>query len=139
MSIVKLSSVKADLKREADGDWIEALDLPGVEFNVSSILLPAYTVDRDFMLQRLSKQYKGKAPRDVITTELGKLYAKHILHGWRGFDVEYSPEKALEILSDPAYRVVVAAVEYCAAKIADVDVQYIEDAGKNSERPSETD
>jgi hypothetical protein len=136
---VKLSSLKSDLKREAEGDWIEFVEWPGVEFNVSSLLLPAYAHARDLTMQRLAKHQKGKPiPRDVMTTELGKLYAKHILHGWRGLDVEYSPEKALEILSDPEYRTIVAAVEWCASKISEIDVQFVDEAGKNSERPSET-
>lgn len=136
---IKLSSLKADLVREERGDWVEFPDWPGVEFKVSSLLLPAYTVARDLLMQKLSRQHKGKPiPRDVMTTELGKLYAKHILHDWRGLDVAYSPETALEILSDPEYRAVVAAVEWCAAKLSDVEAEFVEEAGKNSSKPSAT-
>lgn len=137
---VKLSSIKADLKRETKGDWIDYPDWPGVALNVSSLLLPAYRIDRDLLGQRLSRQYKGKPiPPEVVTTEIGKLYHKHILHDWRGFDEPYSREVAGEMLPDPEYRNIVAAVEWCAAKVSDVDVEFIEDAAKNSERPSETD
>ena len=134
---VKLTSIKADLTREAKGDWVEYPDWPGVSFNVSSLLLPAYRVDRELLGQRLSRLYKGKPiPPEVATTEVGKLYHKHILHGWRGFDVEYTPEVAGQMLPDPEYRNLVAAVEWCAAKVSDVDVEFIEDAEKNSGRPS---
>jgi hypothetical protein len=134
---IKLSSLKADLQREEKGDWIEYPDWPGVEFNVSSLHLPAYTIARDLVLQRLARVYKGKpTPRDVITAEMGKLYAKHILHGWRGLDVAYSRDKADEILPDPEYRNIVAAVEWCAAKVSDVDLEFVEEAGKNSAAPS---
>lgn len=137
---VKLNSIKADLQREAKGDWIEYPDWPGVSFNVSSLLLPAYRIDRDLLGQRLSRQYKGKPiPPEVVTTEIGKLYHKHILHDWRGFDEPYSRELAGQMLPDPEYRNIVAAVEWCAAKVSDVDVEFIEDAAKNSERPSATD
>jgi hypothetical protein len=137
---VKLNSIKADLTRETKGDWIDYPDWPGVSLNVSSLLLPAYRIDRDLLGQRLSRQYKGKPiPSDVVTIEVGKLYHKHILHGWRGFDVEYSRDVAGEMLSDPEYRNLVAAVEWCAAKVSDVDVEFVEDAAKNSERPSATD
>ncbi|MDI6026716.1 hypothetical protein QBK99_10990 [Corticibacterium sp. UT-5YL-CI-8] len=136
---IKLSSLKADLAREAKGDWIEFPDWPGVEFNVSSLLLPAYTTARDLLMQRLTRQSKGKPiARDLMTSEIGKLYAKHILHGWRGLDVEYSPDAAAETLADPEYRAVVAAVEWCASKVSDIDIQFVEDAGKNSDKPSAT-
>jgi hypothetical protein len=134
---VKLSSVKADLDREAKGDWVDFPDWPGVAFKVSSLLLPAYRVERDLLGQRLARQYKGKPiPPDVMTREVGKLYAKHILHDWRGFDEPYEKGHAAELLADPEYRAIVGAVEFCAAKLADIDVEFIEDAAKNSERPS---
>ncbi len=137
---VKLNSIKADLTRETKGDWVEYPDWPGVSFNVSSLLLPAYRIDRELLGQRLSRQYKGKPiPPEVATTEVGKLYHKHILHGWRGFDVEYSRDAAGEMLPDPEYRNLVAAIEWCSAKVSDVDVEFIEDAAKNSERPSAPD
>jgi hypothetical protein len=134
---VKLASLKADLEREVEGDWIEFPDWPGVAFNVSSLLIPQYTTARDILMQRLARQHKGKPiPREVMTTELGKLYAKHILHGWRGLDVEYSPETAAATLANPEYRNVVAAVEYCAGQVSQVDIEFVEDASKNSKRPS---
>lgn len=136
---VKLSSLKADLAREEKGDWIEYPDWPGVEFNVSSLHLPTYQVARDLLFKRLAKQFKkASVPASVMTTELGKLYAKHILHGWRGLDVVYSAEVATEILSDPEYRNVVAAVEYCASTVSETDVEFVEDEVKNSEKPSAT-
>ena len=134
---IKLSSVKADLAREEKGDWIAYPDWPGVEFNVSSLHLPAYQTARDLLLQRLARKYQRKpTPRTEMTVEHGKLYAEHILHGWRGLDVEYSPETAREILSNPEYRNVVAAIEWCAAQVSDVALEFVEEAGKNSARPS---
>ncbi|TAN09785.1 MAG: hypothetical protein EPN45_07275 [Rhizobiaceae bacterium] len=134
---VKLASLKADLKREEKGDWIEYPDWPGVAFNVSSLLVPAYTTARDLAMQKLARQYKGKpVPGVVMSAELGKLYARHVLHDWRGLDVAYSSDKAAEILVDPEYRNVVAAVEWCAARVSEIDVEFIEDAAKNSVRPS---
>lgn len=138
--VLKLASLKADLAREEQGDWIEFPDWPGVEFKVSSLHLPAFQMARDLMYQRFARIYKKKpVPKDVLTAEIGKLYSKHILHGWRGLDVDYTPEVALETLSDPAYRNVVAAVEFCAAKLSEVDAEFDEDAIKNSEAPSAQD
>jgi len=130
---IKISSLKADLAREAAGDWVEYPEWPGVAFNVSSLNKPAYTVARDLGIQKLMRRNKGVLPSaEVMAPEVGALYCKHILHGWRGLDVEYTPEKAVEVLSDPAYRAVVAAVEWCAAQIGQVDAEFVEDASKNS-------
>lgn len=134
---IKLASLKADLTREEKGDWIEYPDWPGVEFNVSSLHLPAYATARELLFQRLARQYKKKpAPTAVISVEIGKLYANHILHGWRGLDVPYSREVASEILADPEYRNVVGAIEYCAGKVSEADIEFVEEEVKNSEKPS---
>lgn len=134
---VKLASLKADLKREAKGDWIDSPDWEGVSFNVSSLHLPAYQIARDLLFQRLARKYKGSPiPKDVLSVEMGKLYCKHILHDWRGLDVEFTPEVAAEILTDPEYRNVIAAVEFCAAKVSEIEAEFVEDEVGNSERRS---
>lgn len=134
---IKLSSLKADIDRETRGDWIDIPEWPGVAFKVSSQHLPAYQTARDMLHKRLSRQYKGKdIPQRVITSEMGKLYAKHILHDWRGLDEEYSPETAETILSDPEFRAVTGAVAWASERVADLDVQFVEEEVKNSEKRS---
>ena len=103
---LKLASIKADLAREEAGDWIAYPEWPGVELNVSSLFTPAYQTAKDQLMQRLLKAYKGKpVPPDVMTRESGKIYARHILHGWRGFvgdndeEFPYTPDRALELHS----------------------------------------
>jgi hypothetical protein len=136
---VKLSSVAADLAAEEVGEWTASPTFPGVEYLVSSLNKPAYVTARDLSLQRLARRYKGKPPPSAeITAEAGKLYCRHILHGWRGFDVPYAPEKALEILCDPAYRAVLQDVEWCASQVGQAEIEFVEDATKNSDAPSAT-
>lgn len=133
---IKLASLKADLKREEKGDWVAFPDWPGVEFNVSSLNLPAFAAARANEIQRLNLSHKNNVPPDVMTATIGKLLDRHILHGWRGLDVEYSPETASEIMSDPAYRPVINAVLWCAGEISQIEVKFVEDDVKNSEKPS---
>lgn len=134
---VKLSSIKADLARELKGDWVDYPTWPGVSFNVSSLFISAYRIDFELLTQRLGRQNKGKPiPPDTLMSEIGKIYAKHILHDWRGFDVEYSAAKASDLLADPEYRELVNAVEWCARKLAELDVEFVQDEVKNSARPS---
>lgn len=133
---VKLSSLKADLTREKKGDWVAFPDWPGVEFNVSSIHLPEFTTARSLMYQRLGVIHKNNIPMEVLTAESGKLLDKHILHDWRGLDVKYSPQMATEVMTDAAYREVIAAVQWCATEIGKIEVAFTEDDAKNSGKPT---
>ena len=134
---VKLASLKANLEREAEGDWVDFPDWPGVAFKVSSLHKPAYRTALTLLLQRFARIYKGKpTPPEESAAGIGKLYCAHILHGWRGLDVAYSGDAALEVLCDPAYREVLQAVEWCAGKVGELQLEFTEESEKNSERPS---
>jgi hypothetical protein len=139
--VVKLASLKADLELEEKGDWQQALEIipdADVWFRVSSINLPAFTIARDLLQQRWGRVYKKKpVPDHVINAEIGRLFAVHLLHEWKGFDVAYSPEIAVELLSDPANRVLIKAVEACATQIAQIEIEFVEEEAKNSVKPSE--
>ena len=136
--IIKLSSLKADLARESAGDWIEYPLWAGAAFNVSSFHKPEYQTARDLLVARMSRESRGKKQPTGAETRAayGELFCEHILHGWRGFDIVYTPDTAREILTDPAYRVIYDAVEWCAGQLALVEAEFVEDAGKNSEQPS---
>lgn len=130
---VLLSSLKADLNREKNGDWVPYPIWKGVSFNVSALTDPAYEAARDLMFKGLADKFGDeRIPREVLSVELGKLYCEHVLHGWRGLDVEYSPEVALETLGDPEYRAVVSAVEFCAAKLSEVEPKFTKAEEGNS-------
>jgi hypothetical protein len=133
---VKLSSLKADLAREKKGDWVAFPDWPGVEFNVSSIHLPEYVAARALLFQRLNVVHKNNIPQDVMTAEIGGLMNTHLLHGWRGFDIEYSAQAAAEVMGDPAFREVVAAVQWCASELGKIEVGFAETETKNSGKPT---
>lgn len=132
MGKVKFASAKVDLTKEADGEWMPSRAFPGVEFLVSSIQLPAFVTARDLLLQRWARKYKGQpVPIDLRHDELGKLVAKHILHGWRGFDEEYTPELADKSLRDREYRDLLADIELCASQVGEANVQFVEDEAGN--------
>ncbi len=134
---IKLSSAKVDLTKEDQGEWMPAADLPGVEFLVSSLQTPAFVTARDLLLQRWARKYRGQpVPVDVRHDEMGKLVAKHILHGWRGFDEEYSAEKGEATLRDRSFRTVLSAVELCAAQVGEANIAFVEEASGNSAAPS---
>ena len=126
---VKLNSLAADTAKEAEGDWVEIPELVEVRLKVRSFNNPQYRTARDLLLQKMARKYGRKpAPPDESEAEFGKLYAKFILLGWEGFDVDYSPDVAKEALSDPAFRDLRRHVEYAASQVGQVEVQFTEDA-----------
>lgn len=130
---VKLSSVRVDLTAETKGQWVDSDELFGVRFKVSALNLPAFAAARSNLYNRLLRQYKKAEdiPNDILSSEMGALFAQHILHGWEGFDEPYSADGAAKILSDPQYRPLVAAVQSAASKVGQPDIEYIEDEVKN--------
>ena len=132
-----LKSIQADLERERTGDWVESRQWPGVRFRVCALTKPAYEIKRDELAQRLARQSKGKPQsKEKMAPHLAKLYCSEILSGWDGIDIPYSPETALEVLSDPAYRELVAEIEYCAGTLSNVEADYLEAELGKSESPS---
>ena len=135
--VVKLASLKADLAREAEGDWIDYPDWPGVAFNVSSTRSEPFITERDLFLKQMAARNKPLAPGDPeMARGIGRLYCQYVLHGWRGLDVEYSKDVALETLTDVAYRDVLTAVDWCALKLSQISVEFVDAAVKNSVKPS---
>lgn len=130
---VKLSSVKVDLVAETKGEWVDCDELPGVRFKVSALNLPTFVAARSNLWTRLQRRYKKgeEVPNDTLSSEMGALFAQHILHDWEGFDEAYSAQRATEILTDPQYRPIVAAVQSCASKVGAPDIEFIEDEAKN--------
>jgi hypothetical protein len=142
---VKLSSLRTDGELGRQGDWVESLLIPGVEFKVRSINYPPYTIARDIMRQRLSRKYGVKPiPQEVLYEELGRLYVDHLLLDWRGFaddngkEQAYTKELGLSILTDPDYREVISAVELATGQIGQGEIEFVEEEAKNSEPPSAT-
>lgn len=130
--MLKLASIKSDLKAEREGAWVPYPEWPGVMFKVRSIEAPDFMMARDALLRRLTKKYKGEpVPPDDLTAEIGIIYAKFILLDWSGIDEPYSPDRALEIFKDPAYRQVVKAIEDCSIKVGKSDADFVEESAKN--------
>lgn len=131
--VVKLSSVKANLARESEGDWIPYPRWKGVRFHVSSFNKPSYQTARDALNQSATKKNGGTLPSlDEMRPHYAQLYVDELLHDWEGFDVDFSPEEAVKLLADAEYRELLEAVEWCAGQVARIDVEYVEAAAKNS-------
>lgn len=136
---VKLNSLKANLKRERDGDWIADRELAGVRYKVRSLHAPDYRLARAELARRLSIQYRDQIPPpEVEDREAGRLYAKYILIDWEGFDQPLTEDLREEIFADPAWRDIQNRVLNAAIELGRPQAEFVEEAEKNSQTPSVT-
>ena len=104
---VKLNSLKNDLDKERDGEWIKSPQLgPDVEFNVRSTNLPAYVIARDHANQKLQRKYKGDPiPPKEAARVYGALLVDHLLIDWKGMvdddeqPIKYDADVGRDILT----------------------------------------
>jgi len=138
---VKLTSLKVDIAKERDGEWIDLPTLPGVALLVRGTNYGPFQAEKDIIEQKWLRKYKGKpVPPEVKFEANGELYAKHILLGWRGFDVTWTPEIGRETLLDPEFRELQDHVRYAMGMVGIAQVEFLEEgdeaAVKNSAGPS---
>lgn len=132
---IKLDSLISD----DDAEWVDLDEVLGASLLVRPIDYSPYTQARQKLLKRLVRTYKEEPiPEKVIIPAIGKLYAQHLLLGWKGFDVEYSAVAAEERLTDWSWRKLTRQVEWAATQSTIVNAEMVEDAEKNSEAPSAT-
>jgi hypothetical protein len=103
---VDLGDIRIDLKKEAAGVWIEIDD-------ETSLLVARWEnpKHRDLQAQQMAKARLSSGLINAGQAEqiLNHQIAETILIGWKGMkengkELEYSPEEAVRILSDPVWR-----------------------------------
>jgi len=100
------------------------------------------------MQERISEPYqkavgRGKISDATAAKILSRCMAKHIIKGWKGLrldgkEIEYSEEKALELMLDPTLNDFKEQVLLESQRIENYRLERLEDDQKNSERPSST-
>ncbi|TGT72907.1 hypothetical protein EN802_13590 [bacterium M00.F.Ca.ET.159.01.1.1] len=143
---VKIASLAADLKKEREGDWIDVKDwpglnpekpleitpLPGLAFNVRSTNYPPYATARQNALEKLKQDYPdGNIPSEVTAKIEGELSIEHLLIGWKGLDVDYTPEFAQVVMVAEEHRTLRQMVGWCAGRVGKRQVEFVEAAAKN--------
>lgn len=138
---VKISSLRADLKRENDGDWIDIPEWPGVRFKVRGFNYGPYLAAKSIIDQRNQRKYFSAnlpLPPDVAYQTNARLYLDHILLDWEGLigdDGQPVPiERAEEYLMNPAFRDFHDHIRYAGNKIGETEAEFVKDAAKNSSR-----
>ncbi len=142
--MLKLNSIAVDLSLEAEGDWVEVAEWPGVKLKVRSIESKDFQNAREQRHAKLAKAL-GRVPyQSEFAPHLAKLVASFILLGWEGIadenegPIEYSQQKAMELLTDPTMRELVTQVIWAANRVGSRDAEFTAAAAKNSEPPSAT-
>lgn len=136
--VIKLASLKADLKREFEGDWVEFPTWDGVAFKVSSFNKPEYQTARDLAVRKMAQSLGGKQPTEAERRAvIGAVVAEHVLHDWRGFDIPFSKEAAKELLSQPEGYHLFSAIEWCANQLTAVKIEFQDASAGKSEQPSD--
>jgi hypothetical protein len=137
-SLLKLSSIKNDRSRIEAGDWVVYPAWSGptgqatVRFRVSGTSSTAFRRALEDLGKKWGLKYKGdRVPEEISYRETGELLAEHVLHEWDGFDEPYSPERALELLTDRDFDALTKAVEWCSQRLEQLNLEFIGDAEKN--------
>lgn len=133
-TVIKLSSLAADLTKEREGDVYEPSDLPGVKLRVRSIHYEPFKVARAEASRVLEKKYgadDSKVPEEESARVNGGLLCDHLLIGWDGFDVEFAPEVARRLLTALEHRRLRELVSMAALQAGRRQVEFVDDAAKN--------
>ena len=139
---VKLDSLRTDMRKVNDGEWVDIPDLPDgdggtVAFKVRGFAYGPFQAENSIVRGKWARRYENRnepVPPEVSTRDLARLYAKYLLLDWRGFDEPYSPDLAEEMLASPGEFF--GHVLYAIQQVSRTEAEFVEDAAKNSERSS---
>ena len=138
---IKLSSMKTNVAKERDGDWIKSVATPGMEWLLRSPHYGPFKRARDLLVQKLGRRRGVSSDEDFnerTNREFGMLYAEHLVLGWRGIDEPYSKELAIEFCTADDCRLIYDDIMGCANLVGVRELEYVEESAKNSEPRSAT-
>ena len=138
MPIIRLASLARDLQQENEGATVASTRWGSdVTYTVRSDEYAPFVQARTAALER-HRRLNGTAPlaTAAFVDLFGRLVSDHLLLGWSGFDVLWTPVIATATLVNPAYMDVLSDVLSAAAGVGKGRVEYLEDVGKNSDSAS---
>lgn len=130
---IKLSSLRNDIVKEREGEWVPSRAFPGAEFLVKSTNCPEYVSARQEEVRRIQEMYRDKAKvdQDQVHIDEAKSVCLHLLRGWKGFDIEYSEDAALQELMDIGQAPLLNDILDCASRVGRYKIAFVEDDSKN--------
>lgn len=140
---VKLGSLRRDIKKQNDGDWVQLTELMDPrtqeipEFRVRGINYGPFQIARSNLVTKMIRRYGTRpVPPEESHRDEGRLIAQHILLDWRHADPPYDSALAEEMLTDPAHPLQ-DYIRRCAAEVAEVEAEFTVGAMGNSVRSSD--
>jgi hypothetical protein len=134
--MAKLSSIKTDLSKVADGVWVTYGDTD-IELLIASTESRPYKRARDRLMKPHLRQVRKRMTGEEILDVIKPAVAKHILLDWRNLQdddgqlISYSPEKAMEFFENPALGDFYTFILEVAGETAMFRQQDLEDAAGN--------
>lgn len=133
---VKLTSLKTDLNKEREGDWVPALDIdPSVQYLVRSTNYPPFRIARDAASAKLARKYGDRVPEEEAAEIYGGLAADHLLLDWKGLvddaGADITSDRAREILTNPEYKNIRGSVFAAAMRVGTQEVEFVGEGQKN--------
>ena len=143
-SIIPELGFEKDVKREYEGDWFALEDIPSRHPRLDGIVLRVKVRSRhtkEYRRAEMTMQTKALRKREVERVEYGlqetkRLTAKYCLIDWelidvRGELIDFSEERAMEMMTNMKYREFADFVYECIAVLqGDLDDVMEEDEGK---------
>jgi hypothetical protein len=129
---LKVKDIENRTSRVEGGGWVKNLpNLPGVAVKVRGSNNTEYRRRLGEMVGELSAE--ERKDKDRLTEIDTVLLAETILVDWEGIDdLEYSPEAAMELLTNPKLALFREAVIFAANVVAHEGRDTLEDDVKNS-------
>jgi len=137
--MAKLSDIRVDPAIAESGTWVD-FDL-GIRLRIAQMPNPAFEremrrLGRPYMRQIKTARLEDAAANPILERITVEAIAKTVLVGWEHLEdddgpVPYSPEKALEYLSDPAYGELLRFVRAVASEAAYFRAEAQKDAEGN--------
>lgn len=129
---------KADTALERAGKWFTFE--PGIELLIASINSPGYSSAVRDLMRPQGGRMRSASPLDALEgreQDLKRIAGEHLLIGWRGIDddngqpVEYSRERSVEYMMDPAYHALYTFCTQVAANEGEYRAKLAEEARGN--------
>jgi len=108
---MEITSLFSDLEKERAGEWEKYPLAPDAEFLIARIGTDAYNATLDRLKEPYREQIRrGTLPEDESKRIADRALSETVLIGWRGLTqkrgeksvkLEYTPERAFELLSRP--------------------------------------
>lgn len=107
--MAKLSLLRSDAKKETEGVWVEWEH--GVSLLIARLNNPGFQARVRVLTAKHTKEIRsGSFPDEEMEGVSKSAMAHHVLLGWKNIEdedgkpLEYSNEKALELLNEPDLR-----------------------------------